>query len=106
MFNGALRQEPASPDSCYPHMATETRKCALIVDGQRFPDSEFAVEIHDDEGRAFGFLTGPVEILRKAQGTRRVWVELSDGTTIALTVLQVSNAGLALIGLDSKLLRK
>ena len=84
-------------------MATESRKCILTVDGQRFPDSEFAVEVHDAT-QAFGFLTGPVEILRKAQ--RSVRAELSDGTTIALTVLQVSNDGLALIGLDSKLLRK
>jgi hypothetical protein len=86
-------------------MATETRKCALIVDGQRFPDSEFAVEVRDDEGLAFGFLTGPVEILRKAQRKGRVRAEMSDGTTITFTVLQVSNAGLALIGLDPKLLR-
>ena len=84
-------------------MATESRKCILIVDGQRFPNSEFVVEV-DDAAHAFGFLTGPVEILRKAQ--RNVRAELSDGTTIAVTVLQVSNAGLALIGLDSKLLRK
>jgi hypothetical protein len=84
-------------------MATESRKCILIVDGQRFPDAEFVVEVHD-AAQAFGFLTGPVEILSKAQ--RSVRAELSDGTTLTLTVLQVSNAGLALIGLDSKLLRK
>jgi hypothetical protein len=84
-------------------MATESRKCVLIVDGQRFPDTEFVVEVYDG-AQAFGFLTGPVEILRRAQ--RNVRAELSDGTTFVLTVLQVSNAGLALIGLDPKLLRK
>jgi hypothetical protein len=87
-------------------MATVTRKCVLIVDGQRFPDIEFAVEIHDSEGQAFGFLSGPVEILKKAQGRRLVRAELGDGTTVTFTVLQVNNAGLALIGLDPKLLRK
>jgi hypothetical protein len=46
------------------------------------------------------------DILKKAQGQWRVQAELGDGTTLTFTVLQVNNAGLALIGLDPKLLRK
>lgn len=77
----------------------------LIIDGQRFPDIEFSVQVYE-RAQAFGFPTGPFEVLMKAQGERHVQAELADGTTLSVTVLQVSNAGLALIALDPKFLQK
>jgi hypothetical protein len=47
-------------------------------------------------------LSGPVEILRKARMARRVNLELSDGTSLPATMLQVSDAGMALLSIDPK----
>ena len=51
---------------------------------------------------AFGFLSGPVEMLRKACTGRRFILELSDGTKLPATMLQVNDAGMALVSIDPK----
>ena len=76
----------------------------LIVDGKRFEGITFDVEWNDGP-RSFGFLSGPVDVLRKARAVRRVYLELADGTKLPATMLEVSNAGMALVSIDSRLLR-
>jgi hypothetical protein len=58
----------------------------------------------NDASRSFGFLSGPAEILRKAQTTRRFELELSDGTKVPESMLQLSNAGMALVSINPKTL--
>jgi hypothetical protein len=82
-------------------MATETGKCVLFIDGQRFQGITFALEWNGGS-QAFGFLSGPVEILRKARTARRFDLELSDGTRLPAKMLQVSNAGMALVSINPK----
>jgi hypothetical protein len=82
-------------------MATKAGRCVLVLDGKRFEDITYAVEWNGGP-LAFGFLSGPVEILRKARMARRVNLELSDGTSLPATMLQVSDAGMALLSIDPK----
>jgi hypothetical protein len=82
-------------------MAAEAGNCVLILDGKRFGGITFAVEWNDGP-QSFGFLSGPVETLRKAQTTPRFELELSDGTKLPATLLQLSNAGMALVSINPK----
>lgn len=82
-------------------MATETGHCALILDGERFDDIACALEWNGGP-LAFGFMREPVEILRKARTARRFDLELNDGTRLPAKMLQVSNAGIALVSIDPK----
>ncbi len=75
----------------------------LIIDGQRFEGITFAVEWNGGP-QAFGFLSGPVETLRRARTARRFGLELDDGTTLPATMLQVNHSGMALVTIDPKLL--
>jgi hypothetical protein len=56
-------------------MAPETRNCVLILDGERFEDITCALEWNGGP-LAFGFLSGPVESLKKARAARRFDLEL------------------------------
>lgn len=76
----------------------------LIIDGERFQGLSFAVEWNGGP-QAFAFLSGPVETLRKARTARRFDLELGDGTKLPATMLQVSEAGMALVTIVPKLLR-
>ena len=80
-------------------MATEAGKCALIIDGQRFQGITFAFE-WSGGAQALGFLSGPIEILRKARTARRFDVQLDDGAMLAAIMLQVNESGLALVAID------
>ena len=84
-------------------MPTQAGKCVLIVDYQRFPGINFAME-WGDEPHAFGFLSGRTEVLRHARSARSVQLQLEDGTTLPVTMLEVSPAGMALVVIDPKLL--
>ena len=77
----------------------------LILDGERLEGITFAVEWNGGP-QAFGFLSGPVETLRKAQTARRFDLELGDGKKLPATMLQVNHSGMALVTLDPKLLRQ
>jgi hypothetical protein len=85
-------------------MATEAGKCVLILDGETLDGITFALEWNGGP-LAFGFLSGPVEILKKARTARRFELELSDGAKVPATMLQVSSTGMALVAIDPKLLR-
>jgi hypothetical protein len=82
-------------------MSTNSGKCVLIIDGQRFEGFTFGVEWNGGP-QAFGFLSGPVETLKKARTARRFEVALSDGTKLSATMLQVSHPGVALVVIDPK----
>ena len=82
-------------------MATDAGNCVLIIDGQRYQEVTFAVEWNGGS-QAFGFLSGPVETLRKAETACRVDLELDDNTKLRATMLQVSEAGMALVTIDRK----
>jgi hypothetical protein len=84
-------------------MATETGKCVLIIDDQRFQGITFGVEWNGGP-QAFGFLSGPIETLMKARTARRVELELGDGTKLPARMLQASHSGMALVVIDPKLL--
>jgi hypothetical protein len=82
-------------------MTTKAGNCVLILEGERVAGVSFALEWNDGL-QAFGFLSGPVEILRKARAERRVNLELDDGTKLPTTVLEVNRAGIALLAIDPK----
>jgi hypothetical protein len=73
----------------------------LILDGERFDDITCALEWNGGP-LAFGFLSGSVEILRKARTARNFELQLRDGTKLPATMLQVSNAGMALLSINPK----
>jgi hypothetical protein len=73
----------------------------LIIEGQRFHGISFAVE-RNGEPQVFGFLSGPLEILRKARTACTVELELEGGTRLAATVLEVNPSGMALVAIDPK----
>ena len=85
-------------------MATEAGKCALIIHGQRFQGITFAFEWNGG-AQAFGFLSGPIEILRKARTARSFNVQLDDGAMLAAIMLQVNESGLALVAIDPEAIR-
>jgi hypothetical protein len=85
-------------------MAPETGKCVLILDGARLEGITFALEWNGGR-QAFGFLSGPVETLKRARTVRRFDLELEDGTRLPATMLQVSDTGMALVSVNPKLLR-
>jgi hypothetical protein len=103
-LNDALQQEPASPASHCTSMAIEAGKCVLIIDGQRFDGFSFGLEWNGGP-QAFGFLSGPVEILRKARAARMVDLELDGGTKLPAAVLEVSRSEMALVTIDPKMLQ-
>jgi hypothetical protein len=78
-------------------MSSISGKCAVIVDNQKLGACHFAVELVGGP-QAYGFLSGPLEILKSARG--RLQLELEDGSRVYFTVLQVSDAGMALIIVD------
>ena len=84
-------------------MVTETGNCVLIIDGQRFEGINLSIE-RDGRPQAFGFLSGRTEVLRMARTALQVHLELEDGTTLPLAMLQVSPAGTALVTIGPKLL--
>ena len=77
----------------------------LIIDGQPFHGISFAVEWNCGP-QAYGFLSGPVEILWKARTAGWVNLELDDGTKLPAAMLQVNRSGMALVAIDPKLLRR
>jgi hypothetical protein len=84
-------------------MVTKAGNCVLSLKGERVAGLSFALEWNDGS-QAFGFLSGPVEILRKARAARRVNLELDDGTKLPATMLEVNRAGMALVSIDPKTL--
>jgi hypothetical protein len=85
-------------------MGGETGKCVLLLDGERMEAITCALEWNGGS-LAFGFLSGPVETLKKARMARRFELELSDGRKMPATMLQVSDGGMALVAINPKHLR-
>ena len=77
----------------------------LIINGQRYQGFSFAVE-QNGQPQSLGFLSGPVEILRKARTARRVNLELDDGTKLVATIWEVNQSGMALVAFDPRQLRR
>jgi hypothetical protein len=75
-------------------MPTESGKCVLIIEGQKFDGISFAME-WDGGPQAFGFLS-------EARQARSVHLELEDGTIVLVTMLEDSPAGMALVVIDPK----
>jgi hypothetical protein len=48
-------------------------------------------------GLPYGFLCGPVEVLRAARRAKRVQIELDGGEIVEAGILQINRTGLALI---------
>jgi hypothetical protein len=82
-------------------MATKAGNCLLITNGQRYQGFSFAVE-WNGQPQSVGFLSGPVEILRKARKARRVDLELDDGTKLVAAMLEVNQSGMALVAFDPR----
>ena len=71
----------------------------LTINGQKFRGMTFALEWNGGL-QGFAFLSGPIEILRKARTARIVDLELDDGTTLPATILEVNRSGMALVAID------
>jgi hypothetical protein len=80
-------------------MTTKAGNCVLIIEGQRFQGISCAVE-WNDQPQAFGFLRGPIDTLRKARSARRIQLELDDGAKLVATIMEVNQAGMALVAFD------
>jgi hypothetical protein len=51
----------------------------------------------DSGGLPYGFLSGPVDVLRAARRAKRVQIELEGGDIVEAGILQINRTGLALI---------
>jgi hypothetical protein len=72
--------------------------CTLILDGARLEKFTCAFERTEKAGiHPYGFLNGPVEMLRAARRAGRVELELESGEILEASVLEVNKVGLALI---------
>jgi hypothetical protein len=77
--------------------------CRLIVDGTALGGFSCALELLDDvESHSFGFLSGPINQLKAARTAKQARVELGHGDMVEISILQVSDTGIALIAVDAR----
>jgi hypothetical protein len=75
--------------------------CVLIIDGRRSGHFELSVPVGVDQ-QVYAFLSGPVQTLKQARGSRRLQLELSDATLMDIGILQVNDTGIGLIMIDPR----
>jgi ligand-binding sensor protein len=75
--------------------------CVLIIDGRRSGHFELSVPVGVDQ-QVYAFLSGPVRILKQAQRSRQLQLELSDATLVDIGLLQVNDTGIGLIMMDPR----
>jgi hypothetical protein len=81
-------------------MGIASGHCTLILDGQDQTGFTFAMELGRDPGaKTYGFLSGPIELLRAAQSASQQRLQLPSGEILDIDVLQLNPVGLALISI-------
>ena len=79
-------------------MNLKAGRCGLVIDGTAVRGFSCALELPDDAGRErFGFLSGPIRQLKRAQRATHVQVDFGYGQIAEIRILQVSDTGIALI---------
>ena len=79
-------------------MNLKAGRCGLIIDGTAVGKLSCVLELPDDtEAQRFGFLSGPIRQLKRAQTASRVQVDFGHGQIAEIRILQVSDTGIALI---------
>jgi len=74
--------------------------CVLILDGRRLEHCTCALEGDSGYGsKRYGFLSAPPEMLRAAKTAKLVEIELSAKPPQAVSILHITDIGLALISL-------
>jgi hypothetical protein len=76
--------------------------CTLVIDGNRLEKLSCAIEIMGGSDLPpYGFLSGPVDALKRAATASQVRIEIEDGPILHARVLQVNPTGLALISVEA-----
>jgi hypothetical protein len=82
-------------------MGTEVGTCALVMDGQRYVGFHYVAEVNEGSAQAYGFISGPAKVLKRARLMTPVRMEFAGGSPQDVSILLVHDSGLALITFDS-----
>src|SRR5215475_3946517 len=94
-----IRTGTASSPSCCIFMGTEGGSCALVMDGQRYVGFHYIAEVNEGSAQAYGFISGPAKVLKRARLMTPVTMEFAGGSQ-DVSILLIHDSGLALITFD------
>jgi|SRR4029453_7468071 hypothetical protein len=97
----SFAMEQLVPPSCCLFMAKEGGSCALVMDDQRYVGFQYIAELNEGSAQAYGFISGPAKVLKRARLMTPVRMELAGGSPQDVSILLVHDSGLALITFDS-----
>jgi len=80
-------------------MSPTSGSCTLIIDGQRYVGFEYVAEI-GVAGKAWGFLSGPAKMLKRARLMGPLQIEFAGGSPRDVTILTTHDSGMALMTFD------
>jgi hypothetical protein len=82
-------------------MVIATGYCTLVFDGQRVEKLSCTLDLAEEkDSPRYGFLSGPVEVLRRAAASNQVQLAVADGGILNARVLRVNRMGMALLILE------
>jgi hypothetical protein len=82
-------------------MGTEAGTCALVLDGKRYVGFHYVAEVDEGSAQAYGFISGPAKVLKRARLMTPVRMEFARGSREDVSILLIHDSGLALITFDS-----
>jgi hypothetical protein len=79
-------------------MSIVSGRCTLIIDGQPHLGVSFALElVKDPRRKGFGFLSGPVGVLKSTRLAKQLQIKLDSGEILPIKVLALSLVDLPVV---------